>query len=186
MKGKEEAVSLPEEIPNPLNTEHQSNSPEDNPFVVNKQGKLMIRIVGPHEKVSAEMEVDAEGVSVIGSTLTDKFLYSTYFLVVIRTIVPLCLKHLNDHGYTREGRRYATRNVAATGIFILASFSILKWTGTGNHLSDLAKKSMKTLFTGAVPIEDSPENANQLEVLREQLAEVLGANLILPSSLSGE
>ena len=182
MKEKEQAVSIPDIRDNPANTEDQSNTSEDKSPGVH--GTLKVAFPGPHKKVVAEMEAEVSAETLSDIVDVYRLFIPAYLLVVFNKIIPLCMQHLDKHGYTIKGRRYAARNVGAVLISIITSFSLFK--GTENQLINLAKKSMPILFNGAVRIEELPENASQLGMLRRQVEKLVGTDLLVSSTVSGE
>ena len=185
-KGKEKIPVIAEESSSFFDENPESTSGEKKPNIVGFKGQ----VVGPNDEVYAEGTMTDEQLkalaAAIGSNLIDKYRYTGYAVVFCHTIVPGWLNHLHKYGETGAGKRYARRNVAGTGVALVLVLSALECLIAENELQNLAKKSVKLLFSDAVRIEETVANIDRLQTLRKRTAEVVGNDVILARSVSND
>ena len=181
MEGKKEVTVTPDKTPTPVGADPQSATSEDNPSEEG-EGMFKVRLVGPSEKVYAEVEFDSESVINFGIKFFDSTFVNAFMLVLCRSYVASTTEMYKIFGPTAKGVKVADRRVAAMGAFILAAYCITNLTG--NRLSESTKRGLKNLFNGGVRIDNSSENVDKIETAKAKVAEITGGNRFLATSVS--
>ena len=177
MKGKEEAVSIPDERDNPGNTEHQFNSSENKLLAEAEDGRVNLSFPTPSRELTEDI------LSAL-PPLMDHFPTVTYLSLLLRYGAVPIAELYKVHGHTIEGRKFVDRRALALTGFVLTFFCIAKLSGKA--LSELTAECLKNLLNASTPIEDSPENQNRLRALESRLVEVLRGDTFISTTVSGE
>ena len=142
-----------------------------------EDGRLMVEVPAPKPDIWKDIVDELPlAIRMIGTV--------GLFKAFVRYFAHPLLELYKIYGHTIEGQKFVDRRGIAIGAAIVAFLSIVSVSGSG--VPELIKELLQPVLNRSTPISRTPENQARLTALQDKVEEVLGKDVYLKSTLSGE